>query len=308
VWQYKKLQKRLLRRINSRLYHDSDRTIKKSILVAGTARSGTTWLGSIIASQVPCRMMFEPFHSGKVEEFRPFHYFQYMRPTEPNGQLQSYCQKIFSGNIRHHWIDREVEHLKPRYRLIKEIRANLFLKWIALTFPEIPLLFIIRHPCAVVLSRMQLDWATDTDIEPFLAQPDLLEDFLADKMDVITQAKTVEEKHAIIWCISNLVPLKQFGPNGLNVIFYENLVLQPEFEIPKLFHAINLPYKDTVFTQISEPSTTSVNSSAIVTGDNKITHWQKELSPTQIRNILTIVEAFELDNLYGESIIPLSPH
>lgn len=308
VWQYQKLRKRLFRCIYSKLYTDSDRTTKNSILVAGTARSGTTWLGNIIASQLPCRIMFEPFHPGKVEGFSQFHYFQYMQITEHNGDLQSFCQSVFTGNIRHCWIDREVDLLKPQYRLIKEIRANLFLRWISLVFPEIPLLFIVRHPCAVVSSRMQLGWATDTDIESFLAQPKLIEDHLKDKLDSIRQAETIEEKHAIIWCISNLVPLKQFGPNDLNVIFYENLVLQPEIEIPRLFQAIHLPYRDTVFARAGKPSTTAMRTSAVVTGDNRITGWRKTLSPVQIRNILAVVEAFELDYIYGESVMPLTQH
>lgn len=306
VRRYKKLQKRLLHRIYGQLYRDTNRTTRNSILVAGTARSGTTWLGSIIASQVPCRMMFEPFNSGKVEDFRQFYYFQYMRPTDVNSALQSYCQTIFTGNIRNGWIDREIDNLKPRYRLIKEIRVNLFLKWISLAFPEIPLLFIIRHPCAVALSRMQLDWATDSDIEPFLAQPKLIDDFLADKLDIIKSAKTDEEKHAIIWCISNLVPLKQFGPKELNVIFYENLVLQPEIEIPRIFQVINLPYENTVFAQANKPSTTTIRSSAIVTGDNKVTRWKRNLSAKQIDNILSIVEAFGLDYLYSGFGTPLT--
>lgn len=303
-WRYQKLRNRLARAVYSKLYQDTDRDIRQSIVVAGTARSGTTWLADIIASQIPCRVMFEPFNPEKVRGFRQFHYFQYMRPAERNSELHSYCQTIFSGNIRHGWIDREISLLKPRYRLIKEIRANLFLKWINTEFPEIPLLFIIRHPCAVVLSRMKLDWATDSDIEPFLAQSKLIEDFLKDKWDVIKQAETVEEKHALIWCISNLVPLRQFSPNTLNVVFYENLILQPEIEIPRLFQAINLPYKDTIFTQTGKPSTTTVRSSAVVTGDNKLTGWQKSLSPAQIRNILAVVEAFELDYLYDNSVTP----
>lgn len=294
----------MLRPVYGRLYRDSDRTTKNSILVAGTARSGTTWLGDIIASQLPCRVMFEPFHPEKVKDFSRFHYFQYMRPTERNSELQSYCQAVFSGNIRNGWIDREVNLLKPRYRLIKEIRANLFLRWIALAFPEIPILFIVRHPCAVVSSRMQLGWATDSDIEPFLAQPRLIEDFLHDKLDVIGRAETIEEKHAVIWCISNLVPLRQFDPGELNVCFYENLVLQPEIEIPRLFRAVNLPYKDTIFAQANKPSPTTVRSSAVVTGGNKTAGWQKILTPEQIGNILAVVEAFELDYIYGDAVTP----
>jgi hypothetical protein len=275
------------------------------MMIAGTARSGTTWLADIIVSQIPCRIMFEPFHSKKVAGFSKFHYFQYMRPTEENNALIGYCRKVFTGDIRNGWIDRQVEHMSPKFRIIKDIRANLFLKWIQNRFPEVPILFIIRHPCAVVLSRMQLGWATDTDIRPFLCQPNLVEDFLADKLGLIEKAKNPEQKHAIIWCVSNLVPIEQFNRRGLNFIFYENLCLQPETEIPKIFGAIKCEYQDSVFAAIKKPSTTAAPSSAILAGRNKVTRWQKDLSTQQIDNILSIVREFELDHIYDDAPTPL---
>jgi hypothetical protein len=84
----------------------------------------------------------------------------------------------------------------------------------------------MRHPCAVVLSRIELGWATDRDIEPFLVQPHLLEDHLDPYFDLIYRAETVEEKHAVIWSVSNLVPLKQFNSNEWKVVYYENLCTQ----------------------------------------------------------------------------------
>jgi len=304
-WRYVKLQKRIIRAVCSKIYRDTNHDTGKSIMVAGTGRSGTTWLANIIASQMPGRIMFEPFQSYKVKAFSQFHYFQYMRPTEQNTKLFLYSKNIFSGNIRHSWIDRQVEHIRPQYRIVKAIRANLFLQWLQIHFPEVPLLFVIRHPCAVALSRMQLDWATDTDIAPFLAQPKLVDDFLADKMDIINKAKTEEEKHAVIWCISHLVPLKQFQANTLNVVFYENLSTQPNVEIPRIFQLIKHSYQETVFDYINQPSTTTIKSSAIVTGADKITQWQQKLSPKQINNILAVVRGFGLDYLYDDSGMPL---
>jgi hypothetical protein len=294
-----------MRHIYRHLYLDIHKDIRKSILVAGTARSGTTWLAEIIDSQIPCRIMFEPFHSEKVNAFRRFNYFQYMRPDEENEELLTYCRTIFSGDIRNKWIDRQIGHLFPYFRLIKEIRANLFLKWMQDRFPEIPLFFIIRHPCAVVLSRIQLAWATDSDIAPFLSQGKLVDDFLSDKLDLIKSARTEEEKHAIIWCISNLVPLKQFAPDNLKVIFYENLCTRPQTEIEKIFHTIQVDYRDSVFKYIKEPSLTSIRTSAVVRGNNKVAKWKQELSSSQINNILSVVKAFELDYLYGDSSLPL---
>jgi hypothetical protein len=275
------------------------------MLIAGTARSGTTWLADIIASQMPCRVMFEPFHSGKVKGFSQFNYFQYMHPEEENNDLYTYCYKLFTGDIRDSWIDRKIDNLNPQSRLVKDIRANLFLKWISQNFPQVPILFIIRHPCAVVLSRMKLDWATDTDIYPFLAQREVIGDFLSDKMDIIKKAKTDVEKHAIVWCVSNLVPLKQFNSGGLSIIFYENLCIQPHIEIPKIFKTLQHEYKNSVFDHINKPSTTSMRTSAVLTGENKVTRWKRELSPEQISNIMSVVETFKLDHIYGESVMPL---
>jgi len=250
--------------------------------------------------------MFEPFHSRQVEAFRRFHYFQYVRPTEDNPELMAYCQKIFSGDIRHQWIDRQVEIILPRYRLIKEIRANLFLKWINNHFPDVPIIFIVRHPCAVVLSRMKLGWATDTDIQPFLDQQDLIADFLADKLEIIHRAETEEEKHAVIWCVSNLVPLRQYNSKGLNLFFYENLCLQPKREFPKLFNAAKQDYTNSISKYIRKPSKTVTRSSAVLTGENPVTQWKTKLSRNQIDGILSIVERFDLDYLYGDSPIPLT--
>ena len=304
-WLHLRWRKHVVHPVCRRLYRDSEPDAHRSIFVAGTGRSGTTWLADIIGSQLPCRIMFEPFHSRYVEAYRRFNYFQYMRPDVANPELRDYYEQVFTGQIRHAWIDREVAHLRPRYRLIKEIRANLFLKWAKNQFPEIPFLFVIRHPCAVVLSRLQLGWATDADLEPFLAQPELIHDFLADKLDCIRLARSDEAKHALVWCISNLVPLAQFQPDELTIIYYERLCAWPELEVPRLFHAIRHGYRRSALSQVNRPSQATTHASAVMRAENKVTTWQRELSASQISTILSVVRDFGLDSLYNDSIWPV---
>jgi hypothetical protein len=277
----------------------------KSILIAGTARSGTTWLADMIASQINCRIMFEPFQSELVPEYKTFNYFQFMQPGQANDALYAYALKVMTGQIRDRWIDRENTQMFPEYRLIKEIRANLFLKWLHDHFPEVPLLFILRHPCAVVLSRMKLGWATDKDIAPFLQQQNLVSSYLQDHMDLIQKASFEEEKHAIIWSISNLIPLDQFNNMGMKKVYYENLVTQPAVELPSIFDTIHQPFKSEIINQAQVPSTTTVRTSAVVTGENKISRWKKVLSTQQIDRILNVVDAFGLSYLYGDSLLPM---
>jgi hypothetical protein len=304
-WQ-RKLSRRAVQLIGSRIYLNPKPDPQQSILVAGTARSGTTWLGDLIASQIPCRVLFEPFNPDLVPEYSSFHYFQYLKQGIKNQEFYEFAWSVFTGEIHNRWIDRQNERIFSKYRLIKEIRANLALKWIHDNFPEVPKVFIMRHPCAVVLSRMELGWATDDDIKTFLSQVDLIEDHLGSYMDTIHNAKTDEEKHAIIWCVSNLVPLKQFKPGELQIVYYENLCTQPKIELPDVFNAIGLGKAVKVMDTINQPSQTTRSNSAVIQGTDKITNWKKKLSSVQITNILRIVEAFELSHIYNDSYLPLN--
>jgi hypothetical protein len=302
----RKFYRRAIQLVGSHFYFNPSPDIRRSILVAGTARSGTTWLSDLIASQIPSRILFEPFHPDLVSDYRRLHYFQYMRPGTENLEFYAFAHKVFTGKIRNRWIDRQNERIISKFRLVKEIRANLALKWLHDNFPEVPILFMMRHPCAVVLSRMELGWATDHDIEPFLSQPQLIEDYLAPYLDLICNAETVEEKHAVIWSVSNLVPLKQFHSKGLKVVYYENLCTQPEIELPEIFEATGYQFSSPLIAHSNQPSQTTRRDSAVVTGTNKIENWKKKLSRSQTDNILRIVQAFHLDYLYGDSTLPLN--
>lgn len=302
-WRTSQVLRPLRRNILRHLYQDNNRQEEDSILVAGTARSGTTWLGDLLA-EPSGRILFEPFHSGKIPELHGLSYFPYLRPNEENPQLTAFCHKVFMGTIRHRWIDREIRTLRPTFRVIKEVRANLFLKWLHTQFPHVAQLLIIRHPCAVVLSRLQLRWATDSDISSFLEQTRLIEDHLAPYLDTIHQAHTDIEKHAIIWCISHLVPLRQFQANELGMVFYEHLCVQPLKELARIERIVQRPVSSTTVELLAKPSPTTTASSAVLTGENRVTHWQKKLSNSEVRKILDIVEAFELDYLYGSGFLP----
>ena len=302
----RKFYRRAIQLFGSRFYFNPNPDMGRSILVAGTARSGTTWLGDLIASQIPSRILFEPFNPELVSDYRRFHYFQYMRPGTENPEFYAFAQKVFTGDIRNHWIDRQNERMISKFRLVKEIRANLALKWLHDNFPEVPIIFIMRHPCAVVLSRMELGWATDHDIEPFISQPQLVEDYLGPYLDLIRNAGNSEEKHAVIWSVSNIVPLKQFEAGELRIVYYENLCVQPEVELPAIFNAIGHSYDHALAEKMDRPSQTTKATSAVVTGSHKVSHWKKALRPLQIEQILKVVESFGLQGIYGDSAMPLT--
>jgi hypothetical protein len=305
IMNFKYIQHRLSKRyhritniIVRNIYRDTNQDVSKSIFIAGSARSGTTWLANILGSQVPSRIMFEPFYSDLVYGFRPFHNFLYMRPETNSPRLYNFAIQVFSGLIRDPWIDRETTQLFPQRRIIKDVRASLMFKWLDNKFPAVKKIFIIRHPCAVILSRMKLGWDPNNDINDFLEQNELVEDYLGSKLDLIQSCKSEEEKNALIWCITNQVPIHQFSNSELRMVFYENLVLNPDEEIPSLFQILDIPYRQSYKRNIRRPSITSTRKSAIFTNENLISKWKKELSTRQIDNIQNIVDKFGLAWIY----------
>jgi hypothetical protein len=298
------LGRRLFRRtFTRRLYRDPGGGVERSVLVAGTGRSGTTWLADLVDSALPTRLMFEPFHCRRVEEFERFPFVPYMRANVRNEALRSYCVHVFTGEIRQPWIDRTVSHLRPRIRLIKAIRANLILKWIREEFPRLPIVFIVRHPCAVVASRMKLGWATDSDFESFLSQTDLVSDFLGKYLHIVREAREPEERHAVVWCVHNMVPFEQLEERDACFVSYERLLSSPEEEISRIFSYLALE-APTSSVNFGRPSTTSQGWSATVRGENALRSWQRHLDAQQVHRIWNVLEAFGMSGLYED---PLGP-
>jgi hypothetical protein len=292
-------KRRLISRVYRRLYRDSVPEISRSVLLAGTARSGTTWLAELIALQQPTRLMFEPFYPLKVPDYAGFDNFLYMRAEDRDPVLEAFCERVFTGQIRNLWIDNTVGVLRPKARIVKDVRTNLLLKWISCRYPELPLILLLRHPCSVVLSRMERGWTADQDIFEMMAQEKLVEDFLGKWRDVINNAESEEEKHAIVWSIHNAIPLAQFSDGGISVIKYEDFVSDTSRCLGELLNAIGWDFDDSLSSFFEQPSRTSSLSTALEGAEVANRRWETRLSSAQVDRILRVVDAFGLSHLYS---------
>jgi len=276
---------------------------RRSIFLAGTGRSGTTWVEDILNFDSSSRVMFEPFHSKKILALNKFHYRKYLRADEENKESHLIISNILDGNVRSTWVDQFNNNFLYKKRVIKAIRANLMLKYIKVNFPEMPIILLMRHPCAVANSKLKLEW--DTHLDLFLEQDKLMLDYLNPYMDSICNATTQYEKHIYMWCIENYVPLKQFFDNEIHIIFYENLCLNPTSELVDLFRFLGKKAPPDNLRLINKPSALSQESSAIKSGESLIDSWKKDISVSQIDKALSILDVFGLSKIYGENSIPL---
>jgi hypothetical protein len=264
-----------------------------TIIVAGSGRSGTTWLGNIIAGD-EYRILFEPFDQRRVPEFSGLSLRPYFRPTRDYPQWRPMIEKVIKGDIANEWVDQDLARLDgsraPAGVLIKEIRANGVLAWLERNF-GCKIVFLLRHPCAVIASRMKLKW--ETHIDAFLSQPELMEDHLYPYEDVMKRAETDVEKHAIMWCVENFIPLNQMKQHNWITCRYEELVDNAAAEVHRILLLLGLDFTDSRRRAIAEVVRTN-RKVGLTEKRHFLDAWQKAFTQREMTDIGRIVQMFGL--------------
>ncbi|MDZ7752518.1 MAG: sulfotransferase [Gammaproteobacteria bacterium] len=275
-----------------------------TVLLAGTGRSGTTWVGDVINHHNDFRVLFEPFHSRLVRVWQPFHYRQYLRPGTVYPQLEEAVENILSGRVRSPWSDRFNRRILARRRLVKEIRINLMLGWIRERYPDLPIILLVRHPGAVAMSKLQLGWKTILD--ELLAQPDLVEEHLLPQRSLLESVQNDFGRHIALWCVETLVPLRQLKPGDFHLVFYEHLVTQPKNTVPLLLRYAGIDDQGFDYSKLGHPSAMAQKSSAIKTGRDVLGSWHRNVDVADLEQMHEILCAFGLQNLYDRNYYPAS--
>ena len=248
-------------RLKSAAVIDRNGDPSQAVFIAGGARSGTTWLSELINYDHRYRYMFEPC---AIWQFGDFWYGSYVRPGHRDPKLLDQMRRILGGQFRHWAVDQFTPRLVAERRLIKEVRANLWLKWLRTQFPQVPAVFVMRHPVPTIRSRYKPYFdaaekaAVDTDPEQrsrdyrhyLLGQPELVQDYIAPFAAAIESAQTVFDQRIFTWCVQNYVPLKQLVAGDAYVTTYEALVMDSANELPKLFAHIGRPIDNRLYARL----------------------------------------------------------
>jgi Sulfotransferase family len=271
-----------------------------SVFLAGSGRSGTTWVSNIINHGGGYRVVFEPFHPDKVRACKAFGRKQYLRPDDRREEYLEPARRVLTGGLRHPWTDRFNTKFVARRRLIKDIRANLLLGWMRENFPGLPIVLLLRHPCAVAASRLALGWRDN--LSETMEQEELVEDFFVPMQADIRDARGAFECHVFSWCVENYVPLRQFGPGEIHLAFYEMFLTHPEDEIRRLFTFLGEDFDERVYRALQRPSPVSRKGES-----PSVETWRRWVSDSQLQRAVEILGLFGLDRIYDEGVMPDPP-
>ena len=281
-----------LSRLLGTVHVDLGRDHRNAVFLAGSGRSGTTWVSEMINYRNEYRFVFEPFHPDKVRLCRGFRRKQYLRPDDRREEYLGPARKVLTGGLRSFWADRFNRRFVARRRLIKDIRANLLLGWMRANFPGMPVILLLRHPCAVAASKLALGWRDS--LSETMEQRELVEDFLLPMQAEIRAARDAFERHVFSWCVENYVPLRQFGAEDIQLSFYENFLAHPEDEILRLFNFLGEDFDARVYRTLRRPKD----------GKDSVDAWRRCVSSSQLRRTVEILALFGLDRVYGEGAMP----
>lgn len=283
-----------------------------SVVVAGTGRSGTTWVGEVLARASRSRWLFEPFLLNEDRQFAMvnkakiavdlLNYQLYIR-EHAISPYRKQIERILAGKIGiRWWYRREVmlpkEWIIYRRRVIKDIRANLFLGYLHKQWPKVPIVIVTRDPLSVINSQLSAirkkGWFFDWNASDVREQPELMEDILAPCQDIIRQSATLAERLAHKWCIETLVPKLQLSKKpGVLFIDYRELLSSPALW-DKIFEHCRLSIASiSEFNQLRRSSSSmSLDSRSSIKPDQS--HYS-QLSESDIVSIARILAAYGLE-------------
>jgi hypothetical protein len=292
--------KRLKRKVTTVFTLDLNRSFESLIFVAGTGRSGTTWLLELLNADNRHRVIFEPFRPqwgalGSRE--LPV----YLRPGTNDPEFEDVVQDVLLGRLRSNRLTgRGNERLVSTSRIVKDVDSNLKLGWLRARFPPFPIVYIIRHPCAVAASRKRL--GNDVPLNAFLEDGPLVEDYLHPFADTLVSLATPFEHAVAAWCIENYVPLRQIEEEGLDVttVLYEDLVANPAVVLRDIFKGLQRELPTEALENVGRLSLTAWRTDApLPAAAHSLGDWQQRLTDDEIETARALVKTFQLDRLYG---------
>ncbi|MGH8249938.1 MAG: hypothetical protein ACREVI_04450 [Steroidobacteraceae bacterium] len=248
-------------------------------LIAGSGRSGTTWVLDCLADANGLRPVFEPLHPARSAVGSRYAY-RLIEPGEAHPDLEAYLSEVQRRTYRSSWTTyrsprdrlfppvsrlfsfRELKRTQYRWRrllpsvwthyqasrreesLIKCIRANLALGWLVKSVGASAIV-IVRHPCAVVESQHRLGtrgsvWDPWPILERFRADRKFNERTGGVYLGLMRANLSKLEALTLLWVIENQWVVDRAAEYGYCLVHYEDLLSEPDIQWPRICEALAL--------------------------------------------------------------------
>ena len=301
----------------------------RPILVTGSHRSGTTWVGKMLAATPEIGYIHEPFnltHRPGICTARFPYWFTYITEENEAPYYQPLKQTLdfrFSiaaeipaihslretGRMVKNYKNFTLYRLRHAAPLMKDPIALFSAEWLAKRF-DMNVIVMIRHPAAFTSSIRRLNWTHN--FSHFLHQPLLMRDYLApfeeDLRAFAREEHDILDQGILLWRIIHYLIL-HYQEKYKEWIFlrHEDASADPLHHFEYLYKRMNLTFSDKVKHVIEEYSndenpTEATRGHALVKRNSKsnIKSWQKKFSEAELTRLREAVEPIS-QHFYSEA-------
>lgn len=291
----------------------------RPILVTGTHRSGTTWVGKMLAADVDTAYVSEPLnvlHRPGVFRAPVKYWYTYINAENESQYLPAFHELL---DFQYHtWLEiksiRSVKDflrmgrdfriffngsMRGQHALLKDPFAVFSAPWFAKKL-DCRVVVSIRHPAAVVSSLKRLNWPFD--FNNLLNQPLLMRDHLEEDRAEMELARSgdVVSQAALLWRLIHrfVHDARKLFPD-FNIVRHEDLSLDPLPGFKTLYESLGLDFDERVKTTIlnssssENPARLARNKTYSVKLDSRasLDNWKQILTPQEVTRIRKITES-----------------
>jgi len=285
---------------------------RKHILITGTHRSGTTWVGRTISQADNIELVYEPFNLETNRynfEYTFDHWFEHVPTSRKYQEIQKVFDQYIPNSVFQYpaKICRETGYSlktpfiylkylilsakRPRY-LLKDPIALLSAGWLYERY-QLNVICLIRNPLAFAGSLKKQGW--DFDFKNFLDQKGLMNTWFKpfkDEMEFVYAEGDFVDRISLLWNVLNHVILKykKRYPEWF-FIKHETLAKNPIEYYRKMFDYLKLNFDNDMVNYIrehtSEKNPGEVSSNEYQPRDAKqiLNTWKDRLTHEEIERV-----------------------
>lgn len=283
------------------------------VLVTGSHRSGTTWVGKSIALHPRVAYVHEPFHGGnpnKLVGLRPDHWFEYAPGSSREEEIGRRFDDLFSvsplrraaqearlSNLGIGTPVRFLEYLIQGSRrdrlLLKDPLALLSAGWLYERY-GLQVVCMIRHPLSFVGSLKKAGWTFG--FENLYDQKELMRNVLFPFEEEIWRACSrpwdLAEGGGLLWNILHFVILgyREQYPSWA-FVRYEDLAREPVAGFRDLYEVLNLHMSEEIeaeiktYTSHDNPADPAMTEYRPRDARKGLENWKQRLSPEEAQKV-----------------------
>ncbi len=266
-----------------------------TICVASSPRSGSTWLAETLVRQGRLDWVDEPLRlKGPGEALRHAGFTARTCLIDASPDRVQMVSRVMDQVVTGRVGRLEVAPAIRRRLLLKFVRLNRMMAWTVERYQLKRNVLLVRHPCAVIASKLAIDhqhskWSHATGPTPDVPK------YLLKKVNSLSNGQLIRTL-AINWAIDHRIPLYDFPPNDTLLVFYEDLVSHFAREWHRVAKHCGVSGN---FVENRRSSTASRDFDP----GSQISKWKNMLTPGMIDEVLTTCHAIGVD-IYNEDVLP----